>query len=54
MELETGATDDGEVSIIILEVMPVRSRITHPALDKDVMIREILQNKRPLEVNSCF
>lgn len=42
-ELETGATDDGEIGIIALEIMPVSSRITHQALEKDVMIREILQ-----------
>jgi pimeloyl-ACP methyl ester carboxylesterase len=33
--------DDGEVGIIALEIMPVSSRITHPALEKDVLVREI-------------
>jgi hypothetical protein len=42
-ELETEATDDGEVGIIALEIMPVSSRITHPALEKDVMIFEIME-----------
>jgi hypothetical protein len=41
-ELETGATADNEVGIIALEVMPISSRITHPALEKDVMIMEIM------------
>ena len=30
-----------EVGIIALEIMPVSSRITHPALEKDVMVREV-------------
>jgi hypothetical protein len=42
-ELQTGADDDGEVGIIALEIMPISSRITHPAQEKHVMIREILQ-----------
>jgi hypothetical protein len=42
-ELETGATDDGEVGIIALEIMPISSRITHPALAKEVMIHEIME-----------
>ena len=33
--------DDREVGIIALEIMPVSSRITHPALEKDVMVREV-------------
>ncbi|KAI9845863.1 MAG: hypothetical protein M1838_001518 [Thelocarpon superellum] len=33
--------DDVEVGIIALELMSVSSRITHPALEKDVMVREI-------------
>jgi pimeloyl-ACP methyl ester carboxylesterase len=45
-ELATGATDDDEVGIIALEIMPVSSRITHSALEKDVMVREILQIMR--------
>jgi pimeloyl-ACP methyl ester carboxylesterase len=40
-ELETGAKKDGEVGIIVLELMPISSRITHAALEKDVMIDEI-------------
>ncbi|GFN11750.1 uncharacterized protein AtWU_01547 [Aspergillus tubingensis] len=42
-ELERGATDDNEVGIIALEIMPISSRITHPALEKDVMIHEIME-----------
>jgi hypothetical protein len=38
-----GVTDDNEVGIIALEIMPVSSRITHPALEKDVMICEIMK-----------
>lgn len=45
-ELETGATDHSEVGIIALEIMPVSSRITHPALEKDVMICEIIKIMR--------
>jgi hypothetical protein len=41
--LGTGATNDSEVGIIALEIMPVSSRITHPALAKDVMICEIME-----------
>jgi pimeloyl-ACP methyl ester carboxylesterase len=32
---------DGAVGIIALEIMPISSRITHSALEKDVMVREI-------------
>jgi hypothetical protein len=42
-ELERGRTADNKVGIIALEVMPVSSRITHPALEKDVMIMEIME-----------
>ncbi|KAJ5337387.1 uncharacterized protein N7506_005409 [Penicillium brevicompactum] len=42
-ELRMGGTDDSEVGIIALEIMPVSSRITHPALEKDVMICEIMK-----------
>jgi pimeloyl-ACP methyl ester carboxylesterase len=45
-ELETGATDDSDVGIIALEIMPVSSRITHPALERDVMICEIMEIMR--------
>lgn len=45
-QLETGATDDSEVGIIALEIMPVSSRITHPALEKEVMISEIMEIMR--------
>ncbi|KAE8391688.1 hypothetical protein BDV23DRAFT_171463 [Aspergillus alliaceus] len=34
-------TDDGEIGVIALEIMPVSSRITHPALSKDDMVSEI-------------
>lgn len=34
--------ENDEVGIIALEIMPVSSRITHSALDKDTMIQEIL------------
>jgi pimeloyl-ACP methyl ester carboxylesterase len=37
---EVGGGDAG-VGIIALEIMPVSSRITHPALEKDVMVREV-------------
>lgn len=33
--------NNAEVGIIALEIMPVSSRITYPALEKDVMVREI-------------
>lgn len=33
--------DDAGVGIIALEIMPVSSRITHPILEKDVMVHEI-------------
>jgi len=37
-----GAYGGGEgVGLIALEIMPVSSRITHPALEKDVMVREV-------------
>ena len=42
-ELETGANDDGGAGLIALEIMPISSRITHSALERQVMIREILQ-----------
>jgi pimeloyl-ACP methyl ester carboxylesterase len=42
-ELGIESNDDGEVGIIALEIMPVSSRITHSALKKNVMIREILE-----------
>ncbi|KAJ5292126.1 hypothetical protein N7478_001377 [Penicillium angulare] len=45
-ELEIGATDDSKIGIIALEIMPVSSRITHPALQKDDMIREIMEIMR--------
>jgi hypothetical protein len=45
-KLETGASNDGEVGIIALEIMPVSSRITHPALEKDVMLCEIMEIMR--------
>jgi hypothetical protein len=45
-ELETGATEDSEVGIIALEIMPVSSRITYPALEKDVMTMEIMEIMR--------
>jgi len=37
----TEAEDDAELGIIIIEIMPISSRITHPALEKDAMIHEI-------------
>ena len=37
---EFGGGDTG-VGIIALEIMPVSSRITHPALEKDTMVREV-------------
>ncbi|KAH8809303.1 hypothetical protein F5884DRAFT_822345 [Xylogone sp. PMI_703] len=37
---ELGGGDVG-VGIIALEIMPVSSRITHPALEKDAMVREV-------------
>jgi len=42
-ELNTGGDEgyDGDVGIIALEIMPISSRITHSALEKDVMVREI-------------
>ncbi|KAJ5976545.1 hypothetical protein N7481_010252 [Penicillium waksmanii] len=45
-EMKTGATEDSEVGIIALEIMPVSSRLTHPALEKDVMICEIMKIMR--------
>ncbi|KAJ5497541.1 hypothetical protein N7463_009528 [Penicillium fimorum] len=44
-QLEADATD-GEVGIIALEIMPVSSRITYPALDKEVMLYEIQEIMR--------
>jgi pimeloyl-ACP methyl ester carboxylesterase len=40
-DLKSVGRDDAEVGIIALEIMPVSSRITHPALERDVMVREI-------------
>jgi len=34
-------SQDGEVGIIALEIMPISFRITHPALSKDDMVAEI-------------
>jgi pimeloyl-ACP methyl ester carboxylesterase len=45
-ELEIGGTGDGEVGIIALEIMPVSSRITHPALERDAMTSEIMEIMR--------
>ncbi|KAJ5749504.1 hypothetical protein N7533_006532 [Penicillium manginii] len=45
-KLETGASNEGEVGIIALEIMPVSFRITHPALEKDVMLCEIMEIMR--------
>lgn len=42
-ELDNVGTIHNEVGIIALEVMPVSSRITHAALEKDVMIMEIME-----------
>ena len=35
-------TDEGDVGIIAIEIMPVSFRITHAALEKDELCREIL------------
>jgi pimeloyl-ACP methyl ester carboxylesterase len=40
-DLKAVGRDDAEVGIIALEIMPVSSRITHEALEKDVIVREI-------------
>jgi pimeloyl-ACP methyl ester carboxylesterase len=40
-DLKAVGRDDTEVGIIALEIMPVSSRITHPALEKDVMVSEV-------------
>ncbi|KAI9666887.1 MAG: hypothetical protein M1831_001392 [Alyxoria varia] len=43
-ELYTGRdakVDSAEIGIVALEIMPVSSRITHPALAKDTMVQEI-------------
>ncbi|CAG8117463.1 unnamed protein product [Penicillium nalgiovense] len=40
---KTGATEDSEIGIIALEIMPVSSRITHTALGKEMMICEIME-----------
>ncbi|KFY03311.1 hypothetical protein O988_01572, partial [Pseudogymnoascus sp. VKM F-3808] len=37
----THYADDAGVGIIALEIMPISSRITHPALEEDVMVHEI-------------
>lgn len=42
-ELGRESDNGDEVGIIALEIMPVSSRITHPALEKNVMIREIIE-----------
>lgn len=42
-QLHTGTTADSEVGIIALEIMPISSRITHPALEKEVMMCEIME-----------
>ena len=42
-ELADDTDDNDEVGIIALEIMPVSSRITHSALDKDSMTQEILK-----------
>ena len=44
--LVKGGTADSEVGIIALEIMPVSSRITHPALEKHVVIMEIMEIMR--------
>lgn len=33
--------EDGQVGIIVIEILPISARITHPALSKDVMCAEI-------------
>jgi hypothetical protein len=40
-DLKPVGRDHAEVGIIALEIMPVSSRITHPALERDVMVCEI-------------
>ncbi|KAI2673850.1 transcriptional regulator family: Fungal Specific TF [Penicillium roqueforti] len=45
-QLQADATDDGEIGIIALEIMAVSSRITNPALEKEVMISEIMEIMR--------
>jgi hypothetical protein len=39
--INEGATEDGEIGIIALEIMPVSSRITHQSLEKNAMVGEI-------------
>jgi hypothetical protein len=39
--VKEGASEDGEIGIIALEIMPVSSRITHWALEKNIMVGEI-------------
>ena len=38
---ELNEANHSDIGIIALEIMPISSRITHPALEKDVMIDEI-------------
>jgi hypothetical protein len=38
-----GVSEDDKIGIIALELMPVSSRITHSALEKNVMVGEILE-----------
>jgi len=48
---------DGDVGIIALEIMPISSRITRSALEKDVMVREIQTIVRHFGcwvLNLCF
>lgn len=45
-ELGTGWTNDTEVGIIALEIMPISSRITNPSLEKEVIIGEIMEIMR--------
>jgi triacylglycerol esterase/lipase EstA (alpha/beta hydrolase family) len=39
--LNNQGNDDGEIGIIAIEILPVSFRITHSALDKEVMCRQI-------------
>jgi hypothetical protein len=45
-QLDMGATKDSEIGIIALEIMPVSSRITHSALETEVMICEVMETMR--------
>jgi pimeloyl-ACP methyl ester carboxylesterase len=40
-DLKAVGRDDADVGIIALEIMSVSSRITHAALERDVMVREV-------------